>query len=620
MGKSSPAPPPDYTAEKREIREATEADYATRAADYNTAVNNYNTALSGYQSSLSDLGGNIGGMSIADLYDDPTTSENENRYRGFMDTLSGLSSNLGGLSVGMDRPVFESSVNSEYGPIGITNIPDLTSANTQLYDTLTGDLSNYQRQLNNLLSDRQAEEQRIRDFRSNQLTSLGGYSSQAGQLGIGDINQINQLDRDLAALNTGRNAFSSTIMDQMYPGGFSQVNQQAEGIQNTLNDLRTQRQAELDRISAFESGLLGQADSFRDTLGGLTIADEGAIADAIRDIEAQQRAANRFSSELGFDFSQETGELGELLRDAQGLQTERERELARIEAARNRFLNESRDAERAAETGSIYSAAGLDALDDRIRDLRTDMGGFSSALDFDFSGGTGNLSDAEAALASLRERRAGEIDSILSGVTAAGAGIGDIDLSDEAAIRARATELNDLNQRLSPFSGGRVNDIQTQLRAGLDAVDGRLAELQARRAELETQAAALAEQVRNQQFYAADDLIGSQGSFDALQAEIELFGAQQAMDELAQAEQRLQGERQRLEADAEAVALRETQGQQDLLATIGASGLPEFQDFNQVDPMTLEQYLNLLANNEEEEFPLGLSPTAFSQNLGVIRA
>ena len=34
-------------------------------------------------------------MSIADLYDDPTTSENENRYRGFMDTLSGLSSNLG---------------------------------------------------------------------------------------------------------------------------------------------------------------------------------------------------------------------------------------------------------------------------------------------------------------------------------------------------------------------------------------------------------------------------------------------------------------------------------------------------------------------------------------------
>ena len=52
MGKSRPAPPPDYTAEKREIREATEADYATRAADYNTAVINYNTALSGYQSSL----------------------------------------------------------------------------------------------------------------------------------------------------------------------------------------------------------------------------------------------------------------------------------------------------------------------------------------------------------------------------------------------------------------------------------------------------------------------------------------------------------------------------------------------------------------------------------------
>ena len=76
------------------------------------------------------------------------------------------------------------------------------------------------------------------------------------------------------------------------------------------------------------------------------------------------------------------------------------------------------------------------------------------------------------------------------------------------------------------------------------------------------------------------------------------------MDELAQAEQRLQGERQRLEADAEAVALRETKVSKTSSQRL-VHLASEFQDFNQVDPMTLEQYLNLLANNEEEEFPLG---------------
>ena len=92
------------------------------------------------------------------------------------------------------------------------------------------------------------------------------------------------------------------------------------------------------------------------------------------------------------------------------------------------------------------------------------------------------------------------------------------------------------------------------------------------------------------------------------------------MDEIAAAEQRLQSEKQRLETDAEAVAARSGQAQQDLLASIGASGVPEFQNFAQIDPITLEQYLNLLAQggDEEELGALANLPSAFSQNLGVI--
>ena len=619
MGKSGPKPPPDYTKEKKQIRLDTEADYKKKADKYNEAVKSYNDSLTNFGNTYSNLSGGIGGLTYSDLYDDPNTAVNENPYAGFNTQLGNLTNSLGNLDFSMEKPTFNSSVDSEYGNIGITNIPDLLKVNTNKYDNLSNNISNLSGTLSGLKKQRENEVSRINDYRKQGLGSLAGFSTQLGQLGIADENQMNQLERDLSALNVGRTSFSSPILNQMYPDGFTQFDSQYSGLTQGLGDLRTQRQNELDRINTYEQGLISDADAYRNTLGGLTIADETGINDLISQIEDRNRQAGRFSSELGFDFNQETGELSDLLRDVNQLSGERQDELSRISRAERDYLNQARALEGSAETGSIYSAAGIDALEDQLRDLRQNIGGFTSQLDYDFGDSTGAMNDTDVALASLNEQRQDALDSILSQITgASGSALSGLEAYDETGMRNLASQLTDAGGELSRFSGGRVGDISGQLDTAAGAIETRMNELTEARNALETRAQALLEQVNNASYFGTDDLGGNQGEFDALNAEVELYNAQQALDEIQSAQDRLNSERQRLEQDAEAVAERDRLAKEDILSTVGASGVPEFQNFSEVDPITLQAYMQMLADQEEEEYGNTVSPSAFAQN--VMRA
>jgi len=622
MGKGGGSPaPPDYTAEKSQIRKDTEKKYGEQAEAYNTAVDTFNTALGGFQSQYDNLSSALSGANISNLYDDPTTTDvNENIFDVYSPQISDLATALSGLDTDIDKPIFESSVGSEYGPIGITNIPDLNKFSTADYDTLSSNISSLADTLNQLKADRAAEEQRITDFGQSLNQGLGGMGVTLGQLGIADLASMNQLEKQLSDLNLQKQGFSSDIMGQFMPGGFSNFQNQYDTLTAGLADLQGKRQTELDRISTFGDTLYTDVDSYFDRLDNLGIADEAGIESLIDDIEDRQRQAGRFSSELGFNFGNQLGELGDVLGDVKDLQSERVAELARLENAKANFLSQAGNVEQAAEGGNMFSAAILDSIDDQIRDLKNEISGFSSELPFDFSGATGAITDAETALAGLQGERQTALDDILSRVQTAGTGIGDIALSDEDAITGRQTDLQKLQQELAKFSGGRVGNIGGEITAGLEQVDARLADLATKRSEIETAAQQLVEDINNASFYGLDDLTGSQAAFDEQKAQVDLFNAQQALDEIAAAEQRLQSEKQRLETDAEAVAARSGQAQQDLLASIGASGVPEFQNFAQIDPITLEQYLNLLAQggDEEELGALANLPSAFSQNLGVI--
>ena len=620
MGKSSPAPPapPDYTEEKRQLRLDTEAEYKRQADAYNQAVDDYNTQLSGFSSNIGNTGSTIGGLTMRDLYDDPTTDADENQYGGLSSALTGYRNQLAGMTA-PTRPIFDSVIQSEYGPISISNIPTLNDLNTNMMNNLTSQVGQYTDTLNDLRKSRQTEENRIRNFRNALLGDASNYSTTLGQLGIADLGQMNQLERDLNALNTRRNAFSSTILDQLYPSGFGEVDTRYSNLTTGLSDLRADRQAELDRISNFESDILSDVDAYRDRLDDLTIADAELLSALQDDISSRQRQAGRFSSELGFDFSDELGELSEVGRGATSLSRQRQAELDRIADTQGQILASARAAEAAAEAGNIYSAAGIDAISDRVRDIRGDISGFSSVLPFDFANANLPLTDAETALADLTSRRAAALDEIQSGISGATTGMTNAELYDVGAIDDARAALQASQGSLAPFSGGRVGDIQSQITAGLEQVDSRMAELDAARAEIETRAQALLEQVNNASYFATGDLEGNLQSAEALQAEVDLYTAQNALDEITAAMNRLQSEKQRLEVDAENVAAREAQERADILATVGASGVPEFQNFSTADPLTLQQYLALLASDEEADTITGRSPTAFSQNMGVIR-
>lgn len=618
MGKSRPAPPPpDYTQEKRALRLATEQQYANQADTYNQAVKDYNDQLSTFSGNIGNTSNTIGGLGIGDLYDDPNTTANENQYSSLSNSLSGYNTSLSGLAT-PDKPTFSSVLNSEYGPIGITNIPSLNNVNSNMYNTLTGQVGDLSSTLNNLNKQRTAEENRVNSFRTGLLGDTSNYNTQLGQLGIADLNQMNSLERDLNALDSRRNAFSSSILDQLYPSGFSEYNTTRAGLSSGLTDLRNQRKTEEDRISAYETGLLGDVDTYRNTLGGLTIADADKITALQDNIADRQRQAGRFSSALGFDFNDELGELSDVSRGVGNLSRERQTELDRVASEQERILASARSAEQAAESGNIYSSSGLDAIDDRVRDLRADITGFSSLLPSDFTSANSPLTDADTALADLRGRRATELDAIQAGITGATSGLGDLNLYDEDAIRKARSDILNQQGNLAAFTGGRVGDIGATATAGLGQVDTKLAELTTARNDLETRAQTLMDQINNASFYATDDLTSNQSSAEQLQAEVELYKANQAMDEIDTLMNRLNSERGRLERDEEAVAAREARERTDILSTVGSSGVPEFQNYSGTDPLTLQQYLALL-NNEEENTTTGSLPSAFSRNMGVIR-
>ena len=613
----NPPPPPDYTQEKRDLRLATEQQYADQANTYNQSVKDYNDQLSTFSGNIGNTSNTVGGLGIGDLYDDPNTTANENQYSNLSNSLSGYNTSLSGLAT-PDKPTFSSVLNSEYGPIGITNIPSLNNVNSNMYNTLTGQVGDLSSTLNNLNKQRTAEENRVNSFRTGLLGDTSNYNTQLGQLGIADLNQMNSLERDLNSLDSRRNAFSSSIADQLYPSGFSEYDTTRAGLSSGLTDLRNQRKTEEDRISAYETSLLGDVDTYRNTLGGLTIADADNITSLQDSIADRQRQAGRFSSDLGFDFNNELGELSDVSRGVGNLSRERQNELDRVASEQERILGSARSAEQAAESGNIYSGASLDAIDDRVRDLRADITGFSSLLPSDFSSSNDPLTDADTALADLRGRRGTELDAIQSGITGATSGLGDLDLYDEDAIRKARSDILNQQGNLAAFTGGRVGDIGATATAGLGQVDTKLSELTTARNDLETRAQTLMEQINNASFYGTDDLTSNQSSAEQLQAEVELYKANQAMDEIDTLMNRLNSERGRLERDEEAVAAREAQERTDILSTVGSSGVPEFQNYSGSDPLTLQQYLALL-NNEEENTTTGSLPSAFSRNMGVIR-
>ncbi|NCW67569.1 MAG: hypothetical protein EBV86_03210 [Marivivens sp.] len=631
---SPPPPPPDYTKDILIAQGAMNAANKAKADTYNKAVDDFNANVANYaNNALSDwtktnLGENyqggftgfLGGLGIEDLYDDPNTPQNEAAlYNSAYTALGDTRDYLSGLQA-PDKPTFETFKSG--GPWSASvSAPSLSTANISGLDSSRDIISGYLGQLDDLKTSRAAEEKRIGDFRSNFLEGLGDLGIDANQLNIANVGGMDRLERDIATAQSRLGGFSSSILDQIAPDFLTNQTDALADLSEQLSGLRTDRQSELDRISGFETGVLDLVDDYQDRIGDLDISNIDELNTIKAAIDAKQKEAGRFSSLLGFDFGDELGELRTEEGRVDKLLREREDELDRIAGAQDRASSEARAlASLIGDEGLDYSSkAALDAYKDRYDAIQEGISGFSSLLDFDFSGADADLASALGGYNTAVESRKEAIDDLMARATGATSGLADVNLYDEQAIRDYYAANDPITEELAKYTGGRVSDVRDQLKANTDAVDARLKELSDKRNEFETQARELEERLRSTDYYTSAEAQGGIDELARLKDQIDLYNAQQALDEYDSSLAFLQDQKNRLLQDEANVQRREEAERQRVAATIGPSGVPTVQDLALMDPVTRAQYLAIMQgmnDDEEEETPLSLNP--FSSNLSYL--
>lgn len=462
----------------------------------------------------------------------------------------------------------------------------------------------------NLLNARNQELDRISLAEAEALRRAKGLDRAAAGYGIADLDYITDTGYDIQDYNSDIGSFSS-LLDY----DFSGANQYATSAQNRIDQLLADRATEETRISNYGNTLANLADQYEADLSGYNIAniDEMNALQAL--IDAQQKDARGFTSELDFDFRNQLNELQDVEDNLGNLYLERQLEQGRIEDAQANYLRQAQGIDRLADSTGIYGKAGIDALQQELDALNTDIGGFSSLLDYDFSNTDQYRTQAAEDIAGLYSERASALDEIQNPIAGLTDQLGGLELYDESGMRNIRGDLSALNQDLSRFSGGRVDEIQGQITGGLDAVDARLADLTTYRGQLEEKAQGLMDAVNGNTYYAVNDLTGDLEEYDAQRAEIELYNAQVAMDEIDSVMERLYGERNRLEQDAQNVQARQSSAQSALLNALNAFGLPQFDNLSQVDPQTMAQFMAMLQSGNDEEDQFTTNPNAFSSNV-----
>lgn len=614
-GGSAPPPPPDYTAEKTALIDSTRAGYQTQADDYNAAVSNYNSTLTNLQSGLNSLNSQISGLTVNDIWDDPSTAANENRLTDIQNTLSNGLNTFNSLNLG-ERPVFDPVINSQYGTLTVTNLPTLASANSSLADSLQAGSNSLQTKIDQLLAQRAAAETSVRNDFNSSITNFGNLYGDINNASIAD--DLGSLSSNLYSAQQNFNQFSNNpIAGQLYD--LSGYNDTLTGLSSTLSGLQADKAAEQTRIADFEKGLFDTADTYYDTFGGLNIASEQGINDLQSQIDALQRQTGRFSSVLPYDLSQENAYINDLESQLSGLKQQRQDELNRITQAQTNFRNDARDLQYLAGDTSIYNLANINQLDRSYNDLNDEVSGFSSLLPYDFGSATSALTSARSYIDNLKDQRAAAIADLTNRVNDT-VDPNSIPLYAENQIRNLYNPLNRLTTEAGLFSGNDLGSINQSLVARTAAIDDRLNELSNYRDQLEINAKQLLSKINSGTYYTLDDVTAAEdGTFRTQQDEIDLYNAQQAMDEVQAIMARLGEERARLEQDAANVEARNAAATGNLV--IGAGGVPTFQNQALIDPMSMQQYYNTYVYNSDEEDPYatGGSPSSFSNALGIIK-
>lgn len=607
MGSSPkpPPPPPDYTRERAQFSQVEGARRDTMASDYNRSVSAFNNQLSGLGGQLSDLQSRVGGLNLT----------NDEEFGSTLSDIQNFQNQLYGTTFNTPKPYFESMVYSPYGPVSV-NMPSVLDVNTGLKDTYINQLGSLSSKINALQTQRFAEEQKMNQFSGNLYSQLTGINTALGSARIGDLAGLNSAKAQLDSAMASKNAFTSPILGDYNPFALSQVDSTYQSALDRFNALMGQREQELGRVRDYENSIVDRAANFRSLYDGLDIANESGITNLQQAIDAYQREASRFNTQLSasdYDFSQELGDVQSVEDMLAELRAKRLSEQSRVNTAQQNYQNLALQLASAARTSDIFNSGRLSDLQAQIEALQGQIGSFSSDLPADFGLANNQLSSASDLIQQLLAQRGTTVDQLRQRLDQATTGIGNIADYDEAAMNQALTRLMGLQNQFTPFMGADIDPSRLALQTAISDVNNKMSGLSTRRSQFEADARNLLDQVSTGSYTSLDMLDPLFTQANDLQTQARQYNALQSYDELNQILQTLNNQKSRLETDAANNAAQQLLEQQNPFG--GTTNIADI--MNRISPEQYALLMNLAQQAQEGDQNALDQYNAFLRSLGV---
>lgn len=403
-----------------------------------------------YRGQLGDLNARLANITIADPNGinalEAELNRLENQRRGFTTVLSG-----------------------EYGDFLGYASPE------QAYTDVTSGIAN-------LRSQRATEQARIDQFRNEQLGIFDQARNRLGSLSIANIDDIRALDTQIDDSARALSRFSS-VLSPDFNRELSAYNE----TNSMVDRLLQQRSAEESRIGNYEQQLLQRARMLEAQAQRLGIADASQATNLQAEADALRREASGFSSQIGFDLSQELAPLANVEARLSSVGQQRSAEQARIEAYRTSLQTRLADLQSRAGALTIADLDQIRALDQELSSLDRESRSFRAELPFDFNNMFESYGDVDRTLADLYNRRNSEEQRVAFATQSAQDRANDLlrsatlsDFYDASRLDSLAFDIQNARNSASGFSSvlgadfGRANDALAQ-------ADARLAALRAQR-------------------------------------------------------------------------------------------------------------------------------------------
>ena len=383
---------------------------------YNTSVNAFNQNFDTYKGIIDNSSGTIDGATISNINED------------YFDTYNSVFGDAAGALNNISLSEAPTLTSGDY-TFGADELPTLATAKD--YSGLASQFSGLQGTITDLQDSRSAEEKRITDFAGELQNSLNAVNYDINSLknsdntyNLSQANSFSDLDRYLFNLGQDRSGFSSEIIGQM-GDAFSSFDTNYGGAAGTLSGFDAAVGTEQTRIDDFNKGLLNYVDTLygSESLGGYDVTSGSALDTLKSEIDAKQRTANRFSSDLGFDFSDSLAEVQGREDVLDALIGQRNTAQEDIDAFEDKIddigFNYSQDAN---DLG-IADIDQITALQKKIATLKAEADRFDNPLSFNFDEVTGEgsaLAGAEKTLSNVLTERKTEQDRIDAEGTALG--------------------------------------------------------------------------------------------------------------------------------------------------------------------------------------------------------